>query len=266
MRCLAGDSGGADEARVARSRSRASCARAATAIDADVGRRRLVSRMGRGVDPKAPALHFAHANGFNALTYRLLLGQLCGGFRIYATDLRGHGHTTLAANPKGMRSVADLSRRHLALDRGARRAAEAARRTFAGRDGEPDGGDRQAAHGVGLVLAEPVIMPARYLRWLAIGCACLGLHRRTCSHVSRKRSVGVRSGRRGKRCSRPIAGAAPSPLGPTRSCATISTAARSTIIDGQAGAPRLHAGLGGRQLSRRRAEYLEASSASCAVR
>ena len=52
--------------------------------------------------PKAPALHFAHANGFNALTYRWLLGGLASGFRVYASDLRGHGLTTLAANPRGM--------------------------------------------------------------------------------------------------------------------------------------------------------------------
>lgn len=55
-------------------------------------------------DARAPSIHFAHANGFNALTYRSLLNPLAGDFRIYATDLRGHGQTTLAANPKGMRS------------------------------------------------------------------------------------------------------------------------------------------------------------------
>lgn len=53
---------------------------------------------------KAPSVHFAHANGFNALTYRLLLDSLASDFRIYASDLRGHGYTTLAANPKGMRT------------------------------------------------------------------------------------------------------------------------------------------------------------------
>lgn len=46
-----------------------------------------------------PALHFAHANGFNAQTYRTLLAPLAGRFHVYASDLRGHGLSTLAAPP-----------------------------------------------------------------------------------------------------------------------------------------------------------------------
>jgi pimeloyl-ACP methyl ester carboxylesterase len=44
-----------------------------------------------------PLLHFAHANGFNAGTYRGLLAPLCDRFRIAASDARGHGRTTLPA-------------------------------------------------------------------------------------------------------------------------------------------------------------------------
>ncbi len=47
----------------------------------------------------APLLHFAHANGFNAETYRALLTPLQGRFRVAASDLRGHGFTTLPAVP-----------------------------------------------------------------------------------------------------------------------------------------------------------------------
>jgi len=47
----------------------------------------------------APVLHFAHANGFNAETYRALLQPLAGKFHIYASDLRGHGFTSLPATP-----------------------------------------------------------------------------------------------------------------------------------------------------------------------
>jgi len=47
----------------------------------------------------APLLHFAHANGFNAQTYRGLLSPLAGGFRIVASDARGHGFTTLPTTP-----------------------------------------------------------------------------------------------------------------------------------------------------------------------
>lgn len=47
----------------------------------------------------APLLHFAHATGFNAQTYRGLLTPLRGRFRVAAADLRGHGFTTLPATP-----------------------------------------------------------------------------------------------------------------------------------------------------------------------
>ena len=47
----------------------------------------------------APQLHFAHATGFNAETYRGLLTPLQGRFRVAACDQRGHGFTTLPAEP-----------------------------------------------------------------------------------------------------------------------------------------------------------------------
>jgi pimeloyl-ACP methyl ester carboxylesterase len=47
----------------------------------------------------AETLLFAHANGFNAQTYRALLAPLSAEFRIIACDLRGHGFTTLPARP-----------------------------------------------------------------------------------------------------------------------------------------------------------------------
>ncbi|BCW90591.1 2-(acetamidomethylene)succinate hydrolase [Alphaproteobacteria bacterium SO-S41] len=46
-----------------------------------------------------PAIHFTHANGFNAETYVPLLGPLAGEARVLASDLRGHGFTTLPADP-----------------------------------------------------------------------------------------------------------------------------------------------------------------------
>lgn len=47
----------------------------------------------------APLLHFTHATGFNAETYRGLLTSLQGRFHVAAADLRGHGFTTLPAVP-----------------------------------------------------------------------------------------------------------------------------------------------------------------------
>ncbi len=46
-----------------------------------------------------PLLHFAHANGFNAETYRGLLAPLSDRFRIVASDARGQGRSELPATP-----------------------------------------------------------------------------------------------------------------------------------------------------------------------
>ena len=51
---------------------------------------------------------FVHANGFNAQTYRVLLSPLAAGRRVLAIDQRGHGSTTLPADPDGRRSWRDL--------------------------------------------------------------------------------------------------------------------------------------------------------------
>src|SRR5208282_3707008 len=46
-----------------------------------------------------PLLHFAHATGFNAETYRGLLAPLTDRFRVAASDQRGHGFSTLPTRP-----------------------------------------------------------------------------------------------------------------------------------------------------------------------
>ena len=48
---------------------------------------------------EAPLLHFTHATGFDAETYRGLLTPLQGRFRVAAADMRGHGFTMLPAPP-----------------------------------------------------------------------------------------------------------------------------------------------------------------------
>jgi pimeloyl-ACP methyl ester carboxylesterase len=58
---------------------------------------------------------FLHANGFNAQTYARLLSPLASQSRILAYDQRGHGGTTLPANPKGRRDWLDLRDDLLAL-------------------------------------------------------------------------------------------------------------------------------------------------------
>lgn len=59
-------------------------------------------------DPSRPIdIVFIHANGFNAHTYRSILGPLSEGLRILAVDQRGHGGTTLRTALEGRRSWGD---------------------------------------------------------------------------------------------------------------------------------------------------------------
>lgn len=53
----------------------------------------------RWPNPGAPVLVFAHANGFNGGVYRQLLQSVSERFEILAPDLRGHGRTSLPADP-----------------------------------------------------------------------------------------------------------------------------------------------------------------------
>lgn len=50
-------------------------------------------------DARTPLVHFAHANGFHAATYRQVLAPLAGEMRVIAPDLRGHGATAMPADP-----------------------------------------------------------------------------------------------------------------------------------------------------------------------
>lgn len=52
----------------------------------------------------APLLHWTHATGFNALTYRSLLAPLAEQAEIMAMDMRGHGFSQAAADPAGLGS------------------------------------------------------------------------------------------------------------------------------------------------------------------
>ncbi|MBY0420753.1 MAG: alpha/beta hydrolase, partial [Parvularculaceae bacterium] len=54
-------------------------------------------------NPDAPPLVFLHATGFCASTYKRALAPLAARFDVVALDLRGHGRTTLPAEPVGLR-------------------------------------------------------------------------------------------------------------------------------------------------------------------
>ncbi len=56
-------------------------------------------------DPVRPVeVMFLHATGFNALTYQSLLEPLAGQMHCAAIDLRGHGRSTLPAQPNKLHS------------------------------------------------------------------------------------------------------------------------------------------------------------------
>lgn len=65
------------------------------ALDLGEGAVNLLDWGGQG-----PAVHFTHANGFNAETYVPILSPLADEAHLLASDLRGHGFTTLPADPK----------------------------------------------------------------------------------------------------------------------------------------------------------------------
>ncbi len=60
---------------------------------------------------------FSHATGFNALTYRAVLAPLAQDLRILAIDQRGHGQSTLPANPEGRLDWLDFRDDLIALAR-----------------------------------------------------------------------------------------------------------------------------------------------------
>ena len=75
----------------------------------------LMAGLGFG-DPARPLeLLFLHANGFSASTYRGVLEPLGARHRLLAVDQRGHGRTTLSAEPRGRPSWLDLRDDLLAL-------------------------------------------------------------------------------------------------------------------------------------------------------
>jgi pimeloyl-ACP methyl ester carboxylesterase len=143
-----------------------------------------------------PALLFTHATGFNAQTYRTLLAPLAAEFRIFAVDLRGHGATTLPADPERMTEW-DIHRNDLLafLDQLMPRHGLRAPMLLGGHslgaslsllvaEARPDlvGG---------LVLAEPVIMPYGYHWWLWLARR-LGLRHRAsplAEMAARRRAV-----------------------------------------------------------------------------
>ncbi|WP_296818209.1 alpha/beta hydrolase [Brevundimonas sp.] len=76
----------------------------APAMRPDIGGGMAGFDFGRG----QRTLVFLHANGFNAGTYLPMLAPLAKSARVVVPDLRGHGQTALAAEPRGRRNWSDM--------------------------------------------------------------------------------------------------------------------------------------------------------------
>lgn len=112
-------------------------------------------------------VHFAHATGFNAETYRELFGMLDPSLDVYAMDARGHGLSEAPANPKLLKSWSQF-RRDL------RRFVETLSTpiVLAGHSMGATVSMELAAElpdlAQGLVLIDPVITPPRHIPVLAV--------------------------------------------------------------------------------------------------
>ena len=125
----------------------------------------------KGKNPSPPVLLWAHANGFNALTYAPLFERLRPHASIYACDLRGHGFTRLPATAQHLRGWQGYRDDVLALL--AHLSATHKQKIWLG--GHSMGGYTALYAAAtrpdlvaGVIVADPVILPpqARYLRFL----------------------------------------------------------------------------------------------------
>ncbi|MEL7030192.1 MAG: alpha/beta hydrolase [Pseudomonadota bacterium] len=116
--------------------------------------------------PDAPRVVFSHATGFNANAYRRLLAPLMGRAHILAPDQRGHGRSTLKADPRKLlsfdRYADDLVR---LLEREGFAPALLAGHSL-GATVSVLAAAKRPDLATGVVLFEPVLTPAM-LRWLA---------------------------------------------------------------------------------------------------
>lgn len=105
----------------------------------------------------APLLHWTHATGFNAATYRHLLAPLAEGMDVLALDMRGHGFSEAAADPARLDSW-DVYRDDLvALIDALDRPLYLAGHSF-GAVASIGAALRRPRQVLGLVLVEPVLM------------------------------------------------------------------------------------------------------------
>jgi pimeloyl-ACP methyl ester carboxylesterase len=113
------------------------------------------------------AIHFAHATGFNAETYRELLLSLDPSLDVYAMDARGHGRTRAEADPRKLHSWAPYRRDLEAFVETLSRPTVLAGHSM-GATVSLELAARRPDLVQGLVLVDPVIVPPRHMPILAL--------------------------------------------------------------------------------------------------
>ena len=116
----------------------------------------------------APFIHFAHATGMNAETYRPILEQLASRYTVRALDLRGHGLTTVPADPRRLRSWSTYVRDLAGVLAGFGQKAILVGHSMGG----AVSADVAALHpslAAGLLMVDPAVVPRRAVPALAIG-------------------------------------------------------------------------------------------------
>jgi len=134
----------------------------------------LLHRPASGETPVT--VHFAHATGFNAETYRELLGALDSSLEVFAIDARGHGRSEVPADPTKLRSWAPYRRDLEAFVETLPRPTVLAGHSM-GATVSLEVAAARPESVQGLVLIDPVIVPPRHVPMLAVARQ-LGLTRR----------------------------------------------------------------------------------------
>ena len=106
----------------------------------------------------SPALVFAHATGFNALTYRQLFNCIDSTVEIFALDQRGHGLTTAPANEEELKSWSTYERDLAEFVNWLNRPVVLAGHSMGGAVSTKVAAQKPQLV-KGLILVEPVIMP-----------------------------------------------------------------------------------------------------------
>ena len=137
----------------------------------------------------APLLHFAHANGLNAWTYRSMLGPLSESCRVVAMDFRGHGQSRAEADPRKLKSWGTYRNDLISLLESYGEPAFLAGHSMGGVVSLELAALRPDLV-KGLVLLDPVIFPLNFLRfWGAMRILGLGLHIPIAKRAAKRKPV-----------------------------------------------------------------------------